>query len=284
MFPILILVKEIMKEPISINEESSIFDALRILLDKNISRLLIKKDQNITSIITEKDIGIFLLSDTSDRKLDEIKISNISKPLITLDENSDAHKAAGVMLENGIGSLAVKNNKITGIVTKTDLAKVFAEKFSGKKIVGEYMSPYYTWAYSDSPLSKIVSKMLHDKVSRLILRNRDEVPIGILSFRDLFRTALTEGEEQTVIDNADPAISVVFPRKGFLSETGFGGTTKASDIMKDEIISVNYDDDLAKACKVMIESKINGVAVLSGRGALVGILSKTDVMKALAFL
>ena len=284
MFPILISVKEIMKEPITINKESSLFEALRILLDKNISRLLIKKDQDITSIITEKDIGIFLLNDTSDRKLEDIKITEISKPVIAIEESSDVHKAAGVMLENGIGSLAIKNDKITGIITKTDLAKVFAENFSGKKIVGEYMSPYYTWSYSDSPLYKIVSKMLHDKVSRLILRNRDEVPVGILAFRDLFRTALTEGEEQTVIDNTDPAISVVFPRKGFLSETGFGGTTKASDIMKDEIISVNYDDDLAKSCRIMIENKINGVAVLSGRGALVGILSKTDVMKALAFL
>lgn len=54
--------------------------------------------------------------------------------------------------------------------------------------------------------------------------------------------------------------------------------------MKDEIATVNYDDDLAKACKVLMDKKINGVGVLSSNGALIGILSKTDIIKAIAFL
>ena len=64
---------------------------------------------------------------------------------------------------------------------------------------------------------------------------------------------------------------MVFPRKDFVSKEGFGGTIKASQIMKDEIITVNYDDYLAKECKVLIDKKINGVGVLSSKGILIGV-------------
>ena len=118
----------------------------------------------------------------------------------------------------------------------------------------------------------------------MILRDSNESPVGIVTFRDLFNLALRLGEQEDVLDNSDPLISVIFPRKGFISESGFGGSTKVEDIMNRNIVSVNYDDDLAKAGKTLLDKDINGVGVLSGNGNLVGILSKTDIVKALAFI
>jgi predicted transcriptional regulator len=92
------------------------------------------------------------------------------------------------------------------------------------------------------------------------------------------------GNQKEIVDDTNPSIPVVFPRKGFVSKEGFGGTIKASQIMKDEILTVNYDDDLAKASQVLIDKKINGVGVLSSNGTLIGILSKSDIIKAIAFL
>ena len=274
-----------MKKPITIKNDFVISDVIKKILEQKISRILISKDNDIIGIVTEKDLGFFLLNDSSGRKLDEIHLAEIVKPLLSINESSSVIECAKLMLENGIGSLGIElNGNIGGIITKTDLAKFFAKNCKNKKTVGEYMSPFYAWTYSDEKISKIVSKMIHDKISQLILRNRDNAPVGILSFRDLFRLALTQGQEENVIDNSDPAISVIFTRKGFLSETGFGGTIPANDIMKDEIITVNYDDDLAKASEILIENQINGVGVLSENGTLIGILSKTDIMKAAAFL
>lgn len=277
--------KDLIQKPITINAESPVSEVIRKLLDNNISRLLVSRNDQVVGIVTEKDLGFFLLNDTSERKLDEISLTEIAKPLISVDESSSVKECAKTMLENGIGSLGIESDdNVVGIVTKTDLIKYFAENYHGEKSVGEYMSPYYAWAYEDEKLTNIVSKMIFDKISRLILRNDREIPVGILSFRDLFRIALTQGEQENVLDNADAAISVVFTRKGFLSSTGFGGTLAAKDIMKDEIITVNYDDYLTKAARVLIEDKINGVGVLSAKGTLIGILSKSDIIKAIAYL
>jgi CBS domain-containing protein len=91
------------------------------------------------------------------------------------------------------------------------------------------------------------------------------------------------GQEDDVIDNSDPAISVIFPRKGFLSESGFGGTTSAKDVMSNRIRSVDYNDDLVSACTEMLDNNINGCGVLVN-GKLSGIISKTDVVKILSEL
>jgi predicted transcriptional regulator len=54
--------------------------------------------------------------------------------------------------------------------------------------------------------------------------------------------------------------------------------------MSEDIISVNYDDDLANTGKMLLEKNINGAGVLSVHGNIIGIVSKTDIVKAVAFL
>ena len=271
--------------PRTIKYESSLVDVLKKIIDEKKSRLLVTESDKITGIVTEKDLGIFLLTDDTERKLDDIPLSAVSKKIMSVDEHTSMMECAEVMLTKSIGSLAIKSeNEVIGILTKTDLVRYFTKTHPDEKIVGEYMSPYYAWQYSDTPLYKVVLKMIDEKISRVILRNHDEIPVGIITFRDLFELALKQGKYEDILDNTDPVISVIFPRKGFISKSGFGGSVKVDEIMSKNIISVNYDDDLAKTGKMLLEKNINGAGVLSRHGNIVGIISKTDIVKAVAFL
>jgi CBS domain-containing protein len=273
-----------MNTPRTIKYESSLADVLKKIIDEKKSRLLVTEDGKITGLVSEKDLGIFLLTDTTERTLDEIQLSEILKKIISVDENTGIDKCAQLMMTHEIGSLVLtRNDEVVGIITKTDLVRYFT-KIDSQKIVGEYMSPYYAWQYSDTPLYKVVLKMIDEKISRVILRDHEESPVGIVTFRDLFNLALSLGDKEDVLDNTDPLISVIFPRKGFISDSGFGGSTKINEIMSKDIVSVNYDDDLIKTAKLLLEKNINGAAVLSGHGNIIGIISKTDIVKALAFL
>lgn len=277
--------QDIMNTPRTIKLESSLADVLKKIIDEKKSRILVTENGNIVGIVSEKDLGLFLLTDKSERKLDDIQLSEIVKNLITVDEKTELHECAQIMLKNKIGSLVVTaNGDVMGILTKTDLVRYFTKSHLSEKIVGEYMSPYYAWQYADTPLNKVVQKMIDEKISRVILRDAQETPVGIVTFRDLFNLALRLGEQEDILDNSDPVVSVIFPRKGFVSETGFGGSTKVSEVMSKNIVSVNYDDDLAKAGKVLLDENINGIGVLSGHDRIIGIISKTDIVKALAFM
>lgn len=277
--------QDYMNTPRTIKYESSLADVLKKIIDEKKSRILVTENGVVTGLVSEKDLGLFLLTDESQRKLDAIPLSQIFKKIISVDEKTSLQQCAQMMLTNNIGSLVVtSNNKVVGILTKTDLVRYFTKTHPNEKIVGEYMSPYYAWQYSDTSLNKVVLKMIDDKISRIILRNHDETPVGIVTFRDLFNLALRLGEQDDVLDNSDPLISVIFPRKGFVSESGFGASTKVDEVMSKTIVSVDYDDDLAKTGKLLLEKDINGAGVLSGHGNIIGIISKTDIVKALAFM
>ncbi|QLH07282.1 CBS domain-containing protein [Nitrosopumilus ureiphilus] len=267
--------EELMNSPITTGIESTIADIAKIMLEKKISRVLVTENEKITSIVTEKDLGLFLLKDKSDRTLQQIPLSELSKPIITTSQSTEIQECAKIMLEKNIGSLGIVSDDkgIVGIITKTDLVKDFAKNHQNKKIVGEYMSAHYFWVYSDVNLSKVVSKMSENKISRVIVRNKEEIPIGIITFRDLFNLVISMGIQR----------DVAFP-KSFESEQGLGKTLQAQEVMKNEIITSNYHEDMSKACQLLLDNKINGVGVLSDKGDLVGILSKTDIVKAIATL
>lgn len=277
-------VKQIMKKPITIEKSASLFKAMTRLIDLKISRLLVTDDSGkIVGIITEKDIGFFLLANESELNLTEILVSEVAKLLIEVSESTPVEDVAHIMTTRNIGSLSVSSYDTVGIVTKTDLVRYYIQNYVGHKRVGDVMTVSYSSMYVDDPLYKIVSKMIEDKVSRLIIKNNQNEAKGVITFGDLFRISMTMGKNNVVLDNSDPLISIVFPRKGFLTQSGFGGTILAKDIMTPNIVSIDYNDDLVMACNEMIENNINGIGVLINNH-LSGIVSKTDVIKALAAL
>lgn len=274
-------VKEIMKKPITIENSSSLAHAIHKFLKMKISRLLTTNEEGqIIGIITEKDIGLYLLTNHTEKSLDELSVSEISKPLIEVSESTPVEDAAHVMLTKNIGSVGVSYSDTVGIVTKTDMAKYYYQNYVGHKRIGDAMTISYSAMYEDDKLYQVLEKMIQDKVSRLVIKNKENDAVGIVTFGDVFRLSLSLGRDSDIIDNSDTAISVIFPRKGFLSDTGFGGTTSAKDVMTKKITTVDYNEDLVSACLEMLDNNINGCGVLID-GKLSGIVSKTDIIKIL---
>ena len=273
--------RSVLQMPITIQSDASLYHAISRLLQGDISRLIVTGGPDV-QIVTEKDIGMFLLTDESGKALEDIPVSQIARRFVSVHENMTVQGAAEIMVDRDIGSVGVYCNDegLIGIVTKTDLTKYYFENFVGHNRIGDLMTITYTSMDSEDSLNKVITKMIDERISRIFLKNQNNEPEGILTFRDLFQISLKEGRSDMVIDNSDPAISVVFPRKGFLSESGFGESTLAKDVMSKKIVSVDYNDDLIMACSTMIENKINGVGVTIN-DKISGVISKSDIIKAI---
>ena len=272
----------ILQKPITTDKNSSLSHVISELLKNNISRLIVTDENSTVGIITEKDIGLFLLNDETEKNLDDIPASQIMNPITSVLDSVDIKACVEIMLDKQIGSLGVSSNEdgLIGIVTKTDIIKYYAQTSAGKHKVGDVMTISYLSMNSDHFLSDVVSKMIDEKISRVFLKNENNDPEGIMTFRDLFHVALEQGNSDVVLDNSDQSISVVFTRKGFLSDSGFGNTIKAKDIMTKNFESVDFEDDLIVACNAMVQNRINGVGVRIN-GKLGGVVSKTDILKAI---
>lgn len=274
--------QSISKKPITVDKDSSLSHVIAILLKNNISRVITTEESLPVGIITEKDIGMFLLNEDTNENLDNIHASKIMKNLVSVHDSMDIKTCAELMLEKKIGSLGVVSNRknLEGIITKTDLVSHYFKNYVDQHKVGDFMTISYITINSEDYINEVVLKMMEEKISRIFLKNKDNELEGILTFRDLFRVSLEQGNSDTVLDNSDPAISIMFTRKGFLSDSGFGKTIQAKDIMSKNIVRVDFEDDLVVACKAMIENHINGVGV-NINGKLGGVVSKTDVLKAI---
>ncbi|ABX13167.1 CBS domain-containing protein [Nitrosopumilus maritimus] len=272
----------ISQKPITSDSNESLDKIITKMLKDNISRIVLTQGNSPVGIITEKDIGLFLLTDDTERNLADIPASQIMNNFTSVNESMSVEKCVELMLEQNIGSLGVSSsqNELVGIITKTDIAKYYSQNYVGKHTVGDIMTISYIAANSDDYLKDVVQKMVEEKISRIFLKNKENDPEGILTFRDLFHVALEKGNTDAVLDNADDAISVVFTRKGFLSDSGFGATTMAKDVMTKSFETIDFEEELTVACKVMAQNKINGLGVKIN-GKLGGVLSKTDTLKAI---
>lgn len=272
-------ISKISKKPISIIKNSTISDAIRMLLDTKISRLIVVDHGKHVGIITEKDIGLFLFSETTRQGLDEIPIANIMKSIEFVNQEITPENSAKIMIEKNISSLSIgEKEEVKAIFTKSDLIRYYGKSFSDGKKVVDFMTHDYEFTHTATPLYKVVRKMLEKKISRLIVKNQNEEAVGIISFRDLFRIAIELGsnEEDSRYGISDQV------RKGFLSEEGFGNISLAREVMTEGLITIKFNQSLSDACKLILENNVSGLIVLDGNGSIAGVISKTDITKAIA--
>jgi len=282
-----LLAKNLVRAAIILQPNNTLYDARSYLLRYNISRVLIAKDNKPLGIITEKDIARFLYTEMPNRRLNEITINEImSKDLVTVDEQTDLNVCAKNMLEKKISSIIVidKNEDLRGIFTKSDLIDMYA-KYSQKKIKTEqYMTKKIITVAPDENLHMILLLMTDNQISRVPV-TRDHRPVGIISGHDLLPVSILFGTgvlgkywttEQELISRRHA--HRVIP-------SGIKAVFLAKDIMKYDPITITRGSDLVEAAQVMSNNRISGLPVMvddSAEASLVGIITKTDLVKAIA--
>lgn len=137
------LVKDVMtRNLITIDPETSFTNALKIMRENKIRRLPILEGKKLVGIVTEKDILYASPSKATTLDvwelhylLNKLKVKEImTKNVITVQEDTPIEEAAKIMADNKIGALPVlKEDELVGIVTETDIFKIFLEMFGARK-------------------------------------------------------------------------------------------------------------------------------------------------------
>ena len=109
-------INELSNKPITILKNSTISDVIKKLLESKLSRLIVVEANKPVGIITEKDVGLFLFSETSKQGLDDIPISKIMKPILFVEEDLSPKESANLMIEKGVSSLTIgSEDNVKGI-------------------------------------------------------------------------------------------------------------------------------------------------------------------------
>src|SRR5574337_49129 len=251
--------------------EYTIHDALFLMRKNDIKRIVISNDNIPVGIVTERDIGKFLQNDKTSRTLDKIPLNEImSRNLFTISKDQDELlvQCAIRMDAFQIGSIIiVDDEKLIGIVTKSDLTKHFSNSFAGAYKVKDYMNTKLITCRKSDSLSFALTMLNKNKIARLVVTDNDGRPVGIISYDTFLKNSeYFKLDKQNTRDYLLPKIST----KELL----------VSDLISNELLTIGCADDLAKAARLMAEYKISGIPVTDENGNLEGVISATDVIRA----
>jgi acetoin utilization protein AcuB len=137
------LVGERMSFPvISVSRDMPIIDALNLMKRERIRRTPVIKDGKLVGIVSDKDLLNASPSPATSLSiwelnylLSKIRISDVmTKKVLTVTEDTPIEEAARIMADNKIGGLPVmRDDHVTGIITETDLFKMFLELMGARE-------------------------------------------------------------------------------------------------------------------------------------------------------
>jgi CBS domain-containing protein len=283
--------KHIAREPIKLGPDRTVYDVRNVMVKYNIGRVIIVDNHNkALGIITEKDIARFLYQEVPNRQLNEIRLDKVmSKNLITVTEEQDVISCAKIMLQNNISSIIVVNNQknvdsfLTGIFTKTDLVEVYARHYIGKNSVAKYMTKRVFTVAPDETIQTALMLMISNKVSRVVVVTRNNKPVGIITGYDLLPISASfgTGTNRSYWTIQEKSIGKRKREHTFIP-SGIKEMFLARDVMTYDPIVITKDSDLAEAALIMMRNRISGIPVIDLDNTLAGIVTKTDIIRALA--
>ncbi|MEK6944246.1 MAG: CBS domain-containing protein, partial [Thermoproteota archaeon] len=118
------------------------------------------------------------------------------------------------------------------------------------------------------------------RISRVVIQ-RNRRPVGIITYRDFMPAKIPHW----IAEFADPKELEEHRRRSVpeisANQLNYLLPFKAVDIMAPNPITVDANDDVGLAAMLMIRNNISGLPV-ARKGLLVGIITKSDIVKAIA--
>ena len=130
-------VRELMTgAPITVGPDTPVFEARQLMLKERIRHLLVTDGSRLAGIVTDRDIRLNLPSQATSLSVWEVNYllarltvgKVMSKTVISVGPEKEAHEAARLMLEHKIGAVpVVEGERLLGIITETDVLRAFVQ-------------------------------------------------------------------------------------------------------------------------------------------------------------
>ncbi len=252
--------KDIMKcAVIVVRKDESVYEAIRLMIGKNISGLPVVDDTGLVGIISEKDL-LKLLFDKE--FLPGIVEDYMTREVVSFDEEDSVQDVCYSLMTNHFRRVPIlRRGNIVGIISRADLIKANKNKFKPESIVEE------------------------PKKCKAVPKARDVMKCGLMT--------ITKGapiyEAVEILATRDvtglPVVDSCMNLVGIISEKDIlkplydpkAEPGNVEDFMTKEVVSFNQDDNLFDICQCLMNNNFRRVPILD-QGRLAGIISVTDII------
>lgn len=236
------LIKDIMtKNPITIEVDSTVMEAERILSLNKIGRLIVVEDDDIVGILTDGDL---MNNDNINESIDKY----MAEEIITIKELDTVQKAAKILSDNQIGGMPVlnKDDELVGIITADDIVYGYMKDEEELEVEKKNINPESSAIYLAMTRSREYEEYWLEKISSYGYKgaitqtgaNAEKLPVKLresTTVAAIARGVISENSrEKSAVSNA---VKDAYSQLALINP-GLGGGFKIAVVRGPEYVSV----------------------------------------------
>ncbi|MEB3816794.1 MAG: CBS domain-containing protein [Desulfurococcales archaeon] len=266
-----------------VTPNDSLAHARRIMLRRGISRLVVVDENDNTrpvGVLTITDMVEALLGKHAHRPIESIMVREVYTPdPIVIESTRTIKTAASLMLKHKIGGLPVvtSEGRLVGIITRHDVTRAFAERYRGTYRVSDVMRRDFTRAVRGHSIYHIARLLMADPAGKVVVLDGDK-PVGVITKRDLaFASIPLLGKNFRFYK-----VKTVDRYRDKIVGLRIYTVPIAEDIMTSNPLTIREEADAAEAADIMVKEDIGILPVVSESGSIKGVLTKLEILEAVA--
>jgi CBS domain-containing protein len=148
-------------------------------------------------------------------------------------------------------------------------------------LVKDVMSKNVITISPEESINDAIEKMAKNNISGLIVVDNNKV-VGVISESDVLKVLGSEFPE--IKASANLTFSILLLLEGgvkMIREMKKIGKLKVKDVMSKKVFFVKPEDTILEAARMMSKKDVRRLPVIDEDGKLVGVISRTDILRAL---
>lgn len=242
------------RQVVTIAPNTLLTEAIGTMASAKISCLVIAEKKRPVGIFTERDL---VRAVARRAELGSLTVGALmTSPVVTIHKELSLYEAYSIMLSNKIRHHVVVDgsDRIIGVMSQSDLINVLGlEYFVEMRLIEQIMTTNVTTIPLHLTLREVVNRMAVAAISCMVVVDGKN-PVGIITERDTVRL---------IAAGVDPDSGLIH------------------SLMSKPVISVRLGTTLHKTALLMKQEKIRHIVVVDENGALVGIITQTDIVRGL---
>jgi len=236
---------------------------VRSLFDReNPKGLIVVRDGEYVGVIGERDL-------VRSRIEDDTKASVVMKSAPRIDRTEDVREVARVLVEGNTKVAPVyEGETLWGIVTADAILDAVLDSLDALTVEQIQTEDVVTIG-EKSHVGRAINRLREHGISRLPVVDDDDALVGVLTTHDIVTFVVRDADRQGRGD-----------RRGDLDRML---DLPVYDLMTSPVLTTTPDETVEDAVRRMLDNDISGLVVSSTDDTVGGVLTKTDVLRALTF-
>lgn len=229
---------------------------------ENPKGVLVTADGAYEGVITERQL-------LSSHMEDDTKASAVSKNAPRIDRTADVREVARVLVEGGVKVAPVfEAEALWGIITEDAILEAVLENL-GVLQVEQIMTEDVVTLGTDATVGRAINQLREHGISRLPVVTPEGGLDGVVTTHDIVDVVVREENRATRGDRAGDMDRMV--------------SLPVADIMSRPVETVEATATVDEAVASMLAEDYSGLVVESERAPIAGVVTKTDVLRALTY-